>query len=389
MEEAASKALPPRSVSGKTRERFFDWAVLPAEPLTLTALEPHGFPAAPAALQKREKALAKATALHRRGLEGTLAREVEAHGVNYRTPFNHTPLMLAARAGNARLVQALLDRGADPGLVDTRGWTAFLHALDQTSCLPRGEEGAFGPILDALAPETLSLAASGQLQKLDRRQGEYLLLQCLMVLQGSTLPLDEDAGFPGLTSAGLAQVLERLPEGLVPPYRCRRPYINAMLARHEARAAAQGNRHLFRRTERGRDLLDPGLEIRIGDAFQPLWDLLFPRAVRPYARPAIREFLEDPDHFVTPARRRVEQRRADRDRERAQREEAYARWRDENAEWLAQREQYWAAERARKATKAEEKVRIAEERARKAEELARRAAAQLTQPQAPRLLDDE
>lgn len=382
IEEAVAKALPPRSVSSKMRERFFDWAVLSAEPLTLTALARHGFPEAPAALQKREKALAKATALHRRALEGTLAREIEAHGVDYRTPFNHTPLMLAARAGNARLVQALLDRGADPDLVDTRGWTAFLHALDQTFCQPRGEEGPFGPILDVLAPGSLSLASSGQLQKLDRRQGEYLLVQCLMVLQGWTLPLDEDAGFPGLTSAGLAQVLERLPPDVVPPYRCRRPYINAMLARHEGSAPAQGNRRLFHRTERGRYMLDPGLEIRIGESFHMVVDLLFPPAVRPYTRPAIREFLEDPRHFVTPARRQIEQRRAERERERVQREEAQARWREENADWLAEREKYWAAERARKAQKAEEK-------ARKAEEVARRAKARQVQPQLPRLLDEE
>jgi hypothetical protein len=47
------------------------------------------------------------------------------HGPDHATPVGATPLMLAAMAGNAPLVQALLAKGADPQRRDEFGHTAW------------------------------------------------------------------------------------------------------------------------------------------------------------------------------------------------------------------------------------------------------------------------
>ena len=59
----------------------------------------------------------------------SIIRQCETYGVDHRTVFNKTPLMLAALAGNFALVRELLDSGADPELVDNYGLTAWQGAL--------------------------------------------------------------------------------------------------------------------------------------------------------------------------------------------------------------------------------------------------------------------
>jgi len=45
-------------------------------------------------------------------------RQCGQFGPDHRTNFNATPLMLAAQCGNVALVEALLERGADPLVYD-------------------------------------------------------------------------------------------------------------------------------------------------------------------------------------------------------------------------------------------------------------------------------
>jgi hypothetical protein len=58
-------------------------------------------------------------------------RQADVHGVDHRTPAGATALMLAARAGNAPLVRALLDKGADAAVHDEFGHTAWLFAVSR------------------------------------------------------------------------------------------------------------------------------------------------------------------------------------------------------------------------------------------------------------------
>jgi hypothetical protein len=254
--EAVPKALPQRSVSAKQRDRLFEWALFGSEPLTLAALAAHGFPEPTTAMRQRDRVLAKATAAYRGAQNRELWREVEAHGLAFRSPHNLTPLMLAARVGNVALVEALLDRGADPALVDTRGWTAFQHALDEAWRRPESARLSLPDLARLLAPECLNLESEGRLLKLDQRQAEAFMVQVFMVLQPWAMPLDEDADWPGLTAQGLAKLFQELPAEVVPEYRSRRPYISALLARHERDRGKPGGRPLFWRTQRGVYVLD-------------------------------------------------------------------------------------------------------------------------------------
>jgi hypothetical protein len=346
--EAVPKALPPRSVSAKQRDRLFEWALLGSEPLTLGALAAHGFPDPTTAMRQRDRVLAKATAAYRGSQTRELWREVEAHGLAFRNPHNLTPLMMAARVGNVPLVEALLDRGADPALVDTRGWTAFQHALDEAWRRPESAHLSLPGIARLLAPENLSLESEGRLLKLDQRQAEAFMVQVFMVLLPWAMPLDEDADWPGLTAQGLAKLFQELPPEVVPEYRTRRPYISALLARHERDRGKPGSRPLFWRTQRGVYVLDPKLSLRIGEVFHPVYDLLFPPSLRAYGPPGFREFIEQPATFVSPRERSLIALRAEREAERMAKEARWEKWRLEEARWQAARAKEAVAREAAK-----------------------------------------
>lgn len=85
-------------------------------------------------------------------------KQTDQYGPDFRNVFNQTPLMVAAWTGNAEVVKALVEVGADPEKVDGNGLTAFQIALAQAE---RGETYAkkkLAAIYDLLEPTKIGRA---------------------------------------------------------------------------------------------------------------------------------------------------------------------------------------------------------------------------------------
>jgi hypothetical protein len=243
-------------------------------------------------MRVQEQAFRGAAALRQRYLQPYAARNFkdimrlcDQYGVDHRGPTGGTPLMMAARAGNATLVEALLARGADPLLEDEFGHTPWLSALNRAAEDAEFARRSIAALFDRIAPPVLDVQTDGRLVRLERHQGEYWVLslmlagfktQCSTCVR-RTLPLYKYR--QGFFADELNDTLTCLPEHLWNAKRRKRSYVNQVLARAEALSTYQPARRLWVRTVNGHYLPNPLMQLRTHAAidapsWRPVYDAL-------------------------------------------------------------------------------------------------------------------
>jgi hypothetical protein len=194
--------------------------------------------------------------------------DCDLHGVDHRVPSGWTPLMMAARAGNAALAEALVQRGADLTATDEFGHTAWMIALCRAVEEPAFAEQRLGPLFELLAPAALDVQTAGRLVKLERHQAEYWLLSLMLAslkIQGSDMverPHQPYRYSRGFFADGLLETLQALPEYLWSASRRRRTYLNHVLARAEAGSSYRPARKLWERWGNGNYLPARDMHLR-------------------------------------------------------------------------------------------------------------------------------
>src|SRR2546426_2295838 len=204
-----------------------------------------------------------------------MLRQVDQYGVDFRNPFNQTPLMIAARLGNDDQVARLVAMGADTGLINNVGFNAFHIALEQACIDAHYAARKLAGVYEKLAPLAMVLQVDGRLVKPDNRLMEFLLLN-LMIAMFYTRLGDNVVRFGGgaFSSGDFVEVLRHFPDALVPARRKQRAYISSILAKNEVDRGDKYNRKLFRRLKHGPYLINPKLAVWVEGAWRPLYDLL-------------------------------------------------------------------------------------------------------------------
>ena len=241
----------------------------------------------PAQDKHRQLALRAVGALRHRHLQQyavknfkDLLRLCDAHSVDHLTPVGATPLMLAARAGNTALVDALLERGADPNAEDDFGHTAWQQAVNRAIEEPAFAKTSLAPIFDRLAPAVVDVQVDGRLVRIERHQGEYWVLTLMLAGFKTQWSYCTARKLPqwkfgeGYFADQLHQVLESLPVHLWQEKRRKRSYVNQVLARAEVGSAYKPARKLWARTRNGHYLPNPGMLLRKAEGWQPVYDAL-------------------------------------------------------------------------------------------------------------------
>lgn len=191
-------------------------------------------------------------------------RQCGIYGIDHRTEFNVTPLMLAARTGAVPLIKELLSAGANTDLTDNNGMTAWQISLQRAIKDKNFEPSTFFQVNEKLAPSSVSLKVDDRLIKLGYSQGEFMLFQLFFVLllPNAHHPAHGDAA---LTAAHLAEKMASLPDSVVAEYRKKRQYISSLLSKNEVNGQNPYNKKLFKRIKTGYYILNPEIQIRQKD----------------------------------------------------------------------------------------------------------------------------
>jgi AAA domain/UvrD-like helicase C-terminal domain/Ankyrin repeat len=309
IEGLTPKALDRTNPSAKIKQTLLDYALWHGQQFWIEQLAAINFPPARSLApdgafgwigdanmlgvrltdQERQQALAlrAVAAARQRHLRPYAARNfkevlalADVHAVDHRTPVGATPLMLAARAGNIALIDALLQRGADTALADDFGQTAWHQAVNRAIEDSDFAKSALADIYERLAPAAIDVQVDGRLVRVERHQGEYWVLTIMLAgfkTQWSYCAVRSQPPWKfgeGYFAEQLHQVLECLPVHLWKELRRKRSYVGQVLARAEADSNYKPARKLWMRTRNGHYLPNPAILLRIGEGWCPVYEAL-------------------------------------------------------------------------------------------------------------------
>ncbi len=268
-----ARACDEKEVSQKPRKSLFDYGLFYNDRLLMDTLAIHGFEKAKRFSylqyshrffkfevfdQQREQFVGSCLQRYSTKFFKDILSECEQYGIDHRTVFNKTPLMLAALAGNIALIKKLLTSGADTDLTDNYGLTAWQGALQRAAHDKKFASELFAGVHELLGPSSVSLKVDDRLIKLDSMQGEFLLFHLFLTELRNRMNLK----YITLAAPGLAKIAEALPDSVVPDYRKKRAYMSALLSKNEAGSANPYCKKLFKRKRTGNYILNPKISIR-------------------------------------------------------------------------------------------------------------------------------
>ncbi len=259
--------------SGNKKKRILalEYAVLCHHQPTLNALQQQNFRAA---FGDESKSLNQLFRKHYMQYtlknSGSVLRDTEKYGIDHRTLFNLTPLMVAVKTGNTDLVATLVKRGADTSLVGSNGLNALQMALELAIVTPAYSSKKLSFIYERLQPDSMAIQAEGRLIKLDKKlMGLFLFnLMCALFYRtlGDTLFL-----WNGFNAKDLTAAVQGLPDSVLPERRKKQSYISSVLSGNEVDRDHRYNRKLFKRIHRGHYILNPNLKLRFTVKQEETW----------------------------------------------------------------------------------------------------------------------
>ena len=162
-----------------------------------------------------------------------IRRQMSKYGVDFRNPFNQTPLMIGAWLGKDHVIQLANSLNADPLLANNMGFNPFQIMLEQACLHQSYAKDNLPSIYPLLKPDSLNIRIDDQLIQLEHHQPEFLLINLMVALFYRILPENMVFTNGAYSADNLTQAIAHWPSGILPDEFSQSDYINKILARHQ------------------------------------------------------------------------------------------------------------------------------------------------------------
>ncbi|MFP5503591.1 MAG: AAA family ATPase [Candidatus Sericytochromatia bacterium] len=287
--EALGKVFAEQAPSPKYRHQLFDYAAV-YDMTTLALLLAHYGKYEQAKDYEAQFPILRRKHFGRYGMSTfkEVLKECDRHGVDHRTPMNLTPLIMAASEGNLRLVDELLDRGADLEATDPFGCNALHWAMARAYDDPEYGEERFPELYERLAPPSVDVKVGDRLVRIDRHLSEYVLFQTMWALFRRRFSEGRYREIAAFSAPVMMDAYDAFPYSVLTEQRRKRQFISAVLARNEVHRDYAYNRHLFLRLDTGWYQFNPEMSVRVREGGNDTWKPV----MQALNLPLIKEFCE-------------------------------------------------------------------------------------------------
>lgn len=209
-------------------------------------------------------------------------RQVSLYGVDFKTPFNQTPLMTACLFGNIPLIQELMKQDADCNHTDNTGKNAFQIILQKALQDKRYAQEKLAVLYDLLCPSEINFQIDHKLEKIDSKRMEFVLVNAMLALENKKPFCVDDFLKP----------FQVFPEITLSENRKKRAYISSILSKNEIFRIGPYNKKLFLRVSRGYYVLQPNISLKVNEEWINIYTLLNQQSAGKQYSKKIEQFRE-------------------------------------------------------------------------------------------------
>ncbi|MEY4903566.1 MAG: hypothetical protein RLZZ292_1381 [Bacteroidota bacterium] len=270
-EELRIEALNPAFFNKKSKDRLFEYALIYQDTSIQKPLIALKYKRAENIVAESKNLHAKLYTPYRLDKFKDLQPQVTKYGVDFRNEFNQTPLLIAAENAAPTILKELLTLGADVNMVDNYYRNALQLCLQQAFLSDVYAKTKIGITYPILVTDSVKIKVNNRLIKVGNHSMEYFLLNFMLAtLRHKIL----NTVVPAYDVDAIMMVAQHFPATVLSDRRKVRQYVSSILAKNEIDRKDPYNRMLFIRVQRGLYLINPKMEIAVGETWMNAYDMM-------------------------------------------------------------------------------------------------------------------
>ncbi len=275
VDELKNEALDPDLFNKKAKDQLFHYSLIYSDLKTIDSLSKLKYRKADRYESERKSVRRKYFAQYEKDNVSAVEKNIRQYGVDYRDRFNRTPLHIAVDLRSRKILDLLIQCGANPSLFDNMGTIPLQIALDR-SYVDRKTDQTLHPFLNDLVTDHIKIMVDDRMIKIGNQKIEYFLLNFFIALQDSIIGECGDFFLTdkGVQASDLERIVNNYPETFLPEFRKKRTYLSSNLSKHEIDSNNPYNKKLFKRLCRGYYEINPDLAVWANERWINVYDMM-------------------------------------------------------------------------------------------------------------------